>query len=139
MLGIGRKNRPGGDACAVFYTDIAKAEVPARKRQNEPARNRKVDDTPYGGGGGMVLRPEPLFHAVEFVRQAHPAGPDRVVLLSPQGPRLDHGAARRLADYSRVILLCGRYEGFDERVFEILEPEEVSLGDFVLALRDINN
>ena len=81
----------------------------------------------------MILRPEPLFHAVESVREAHPAGPDRGVLLSPQGPRLDHGAARRLAGYSRVILLCGRYEGVDERVRLALADEELSIGDFVLS------
>jgi tRNA (guanine37-N1)-methyltransferase len=94
---------------------------------------RQVDDAPYGGGGGMVLRPEPLFEAVDWIRQRHPAGRDRVVLLTPQGKRFDHGEAKRLAGYDRLILLCGRYEGVDERVHEALADEELSIGDVVLT------
>ena len=96
-------------------------------------RHRVVDDTPYGGGGGMILRAEPLFDAVEWIRERYPAERDRVVLLSPQGARLNHGGAQRLADYERLILLCGRYEGVDERVREALADEELSIGDFVLT------
>lgn len=96
-------------------------------------RHRQVDDAPYGGGGGMVLRPEPFFEAVDWIRSRHPAATDRVVLLSPQGARLDHDRARRLAARERVILLCGRYEGVDERVREGLADEELSVGDVVLA------
>lgn len=95
-------------------------------------RNRQVDDAPYGGSGGMILRPEPLFAAVEWIRSAYPAA-DRIVLLSPQGAPLDHASASRLAGYGRVILLCGRYEGVDERVREALAEEELSLGDAVLT------
>jgi tRNA (guanine37-N1)-methyltransferase len=95
--------------------------------------HRAVDDAPYGGGGGMVLRPEPLWSAVEWIRSRHPAGDERVVLLSPQGPRLDHGVARRLAGHGRLILLCGRYEGVDERVRLGLADEELSIGDVVLT------
>ncbi len=95
--------------------------------------HRQVDDTPYGGGGGMVLRPEPLFRAVEAVRELQPDPPGRVVLLSPQGGRLDHAAARRLAGEERLILLCGRYEGVDERVRQALADEELSVGDVVLT------
>jgi tRNA (guanine37-N1)-methyltransferase len=96
-------------------------------------RHRQVDDTPYGGGGGMVLRPEPLFDAVEWIRQRYPSEDDRVVLLSPQGIRLDCAVARRLARRRRVILLCGRYEGIDERVRDGIVDEELSIGDFVLT------
>lgn len=96
-------------------------------------RQRQVDDAPYGGGGGMVLRPEPLFRAVEWLRGRYPEGGERVVLLSPQGRKLDHAAARRLAGYGRLILLCGHYEGVDERVREGLADEELSIGDLVLT------
>lgn len=95
--------------------------------------HRQVDDAPYGGGGGMVLRPEPFFEAVDWIRRRFPAGSERVVLLSPQGPRLDHGRAARLATHERLILLSGRYEGIDERVREGLADEELSVGDVVLT------
>ncbi len=96
-------------------------------------RNFQVDDTPYGGGGGMILKPEPLFHAVDSIRRDHPEPSDLVVLLSPQGAPLTHDSARRLSGYRRVILLCGRYEGVDERVREGLADEELSVGDMVLT------
>ncbi|MBZ5640376.1 MAG: tRNA (guanosine(37)-N1)-methyltransferase TrmD [Acidobacteriia bacterium] len=95
--------------------------------------HRQVDDATYGGGGGMVLRPEPLFSAVEWIKERYPASPDRVVLLSPQGTRLAHGVAKRLAANERLVLLCGRYEGVDERVREALADEELSVGDMVLT------
>ena len=95
--------------------------------------HRQVDDAPYGGGAGMVLKPEPLFEAVEWIRRTYPATPDRVVLLSPQGRRFDHRRARRLAGLERVILLCGRYEGVDDRVREGLADEEMSVADVVLT------
>ncbi|HEX4825692.1 MAG TPA: tRNA (guanosine(37)-N1)-methyltransferase TrmD [Candidatus Polarisedimenticolaceae bacterium] len=94
---------------------------------------RQVDDAPFGGGAGMVLKPEPFFDAVAWIRERTPAASERVVLLSPQGARFDHEAARRLAGYERVILLCGRYEGIDERVAERLADEELSVGDVVLT------
>ncbi len=96
-------------------------------------RNRQVDDAPYGGGGGMVLKPEPFYGAVEWIRSRYPSASDRVILLSPQGSRLDHAAARRLADHDRLILLCGRYEGVDDRVRGGLADEELSIGDVVLT------
>ncbi|HEX5042821.1 MAG TPA: tRNA (guanosine(37)-N1)-methyltransferase TrmD [Candidatus Polarisedimenticolaceae bacterium] len=95
--------------------------------------HRQVDDAPYGGGAGMVLKPEPLFTAVEWIRRTYPAEPDRVILLSPQGKRFDHRRARGLAGLPRVILLCGRYEGVDERVREGLADEEMSVADVVLT------
>lgn len=96
-------------------------------------KHRQVDDKPYGGGGGMILRPEPFFAAVDWVRREYPATRERVVLLSPQGSRLTHASARRLAGFERLILLCGRYEGVDERVREGLADEELSIGDMVLT------
>ncbi len=94
---------------------------------------RQVDDTPYGGGGGMLLRPEPIYEAVDEIRRRRPASPERIVLLSPQGTRFDQAVARRLASYSRVILVCGRYEGVDDRVRDGLADEELSVGDFVVT------
>ncbi len=96
-------------------------------------KHRLVDDTPYGGGGGMILRPEPFFEAVAWVRREYPATREKVLLLSPQGRRLTHASARRLAGFERLILLCGRYEGVDERVREGLADEEMSIGDMVLT------
>jgi tRNA (guanine37-N1)-methyltransferase len=93
----------------------------------------QVDDTPYGGGGGMILKPEPLFGAVEWIRQRYPAERERVALLSPQGAKLEHASASRLARLDRLILLCGHYEGVDERVREGLADEELSVGDVVLT------
>ena len=93
-------------------------------------KHRQVDDRPFGGLEGMVLMPEPVFKAVESVRE----GPDaRVVLLTPQGRRLDSGLARDLAGRRQVILICGRYEGVDERVGRHLADAEVSIGDYVLS------
>jgi tRNA (guanine37-N1)-methyltransferase len=95
--------------------------------------HRQVDDAPYGGGGGMVLRPEPFFAAVEWIRGKFPEPRGPIVLLSPQGRPLDHAAARRLAGLERLILLCGRYEGVDERVRDGLADEELCVGDAVVT------
>jgi tRNA (guanine37-N1)-methyltransferase len=95
-------------------------------------RHRTVDDRPYGGGEGMVLKPEPIFRAVEACRQAEP-DPGRVVLLSPQGRRFDQAKAKELSLVTRLILICGRYEGVDQRVADHLADEEISIGDFVLS------
>ena len=94
---------------------------------------RQVDDAPFGGGPGMVLKPEPLFEAVSWVRTRFPSSNERIVLLSPQGTPFDHAAASRLATFDRVVLLCGRYEGIDERVRIGLADEEISAGDVVLT------
>ncbi len=96
-------------------------------------KHHKVDDVPYGGGGGMVLMPAPLFAAVEAIRERHPKEPSRTILLCPQGTPYDQEVAKRLARYDRLILLCGRYEGVDERVREHLADEAVSIGDYVLT------
>jgi len=99
-------------------------------------RHQVVDDRPFGGGEGMVLKPEPVFRAVERIREAPPdiAAPERrVVLLSARGPLLNQERAAALARYRQLVLICGRYEGVDERVAEHLADEELSIGDFVLT------
>jgi tRNA (guanine37-N1)-methyltransferase len=98
-------------------------------------RHRTVDDRPFGGGEGMVLKPEPLFEAVEALTGTDPAAGTRttVVLLSASGKLFRQDTARRFAQLDRVILLCGRYEGVDERVAEHLATDELSIGDFVLS------
>ncbi|MCE7869610.1 tRNA (guanosine(37)-N1)-methyltransferase TrmD [bacterium CPR1] len=101
-------------------------------RQWGVGRHRQVDDTPYGGGPGMVLLAEPLFRATEAITALAPERP-RVLLMSPQGPRLDQAAVFRLARESRLLLVCGHYEGLDERYREALVDEEVSIGDYVLS------
>ena len=92
-------------------------------------RHRSVDDQPYGGGAGMVMRPEPIADAVEAIRTADA----RVVLLSPRGPVLNQAKVAEYAAMPHVVLICGRYEGVDERVAEQIADEELSIGDFVLA------
>jgi len=94
-------------------------------------KHKTVDDRPFGGGPGMVLKVEPVVPCVEAVRDRHP-DPGHLVMLTPQGRPLDQAAVERLSNYSRILLLCGRYEGFDERIRLILRPDEISLGDFVL-------
>ncbi len=95
-------------------------------------RHKTVDDRPFGGGEGMLLKPDPLFQAVETVWPQR--SPDqRVILLSAQGARFDQSSARRLSSYREILLICGRYEGVDERVAEHLADEELSIGDFVLS------
>ena len=94
-------------------------------------KHKTVDDRPFGGGPGMVLKVEPLVPCVEAVRPMHP-DPGHLVMLTPQGHRLDQATVERLAEQRRILLLCGRYEGFDERIRAILKPEEISVGDFVL-------
>lgn len=99
-------------------------------------RHRTVDDEPYGGGAGMVMKPAPLADAVaDLKKNASDAGePEpRVVLLSPQGRRLDQSTATELAALGSMILICGRYEGVDERFIEALVDEEISIGDYVLS------
>ncbi len=94
-------------------------------------RHHTVDDYAYGGGPGMVLKPEPLFQAVESLLGAPPQYP--VVLLTPQGRVFQQADAERLAGEERFALICGHYEGFDERISEHLATEELSIGDFVLT------
>ncbi len=90
-----------------------------------------TDDRPFGGGEGMVMKPEPLAAAIRSVRQRFGAG--RVILLSPQGKPYDQAMVRQLATEEHLILVCGRYEGIDERIRETLVDEEISIGDFILT------
>ncbi len=94
-------------------------------------RHHTVDDTPYGGGAGMVMKCEPLFAAVESLREHNSL--ERVVLLSPRGRRLDQNLVRELAQAPDLVLICARYEGVDERVSEALVTDEISIGDYVLS------
>jgi tRNA (guanine37-N1)-methyltransferase len=95
-------------------------------------RHRKVDDRPYGGGPGMIMRAEPIVEAVRAVRgMAEPGG--RLILTSPAGRKFDQSAARELAAEKRLVIVAGHYEGVDERVRLVLEPEEISVGDYVLT------
>lgn len=95
-------------------------------------RHRTVDDRPFGGGEGMILKPEPVFEAVESIWPERGPG-QRVILLSAQGRRFDQRTARELAGLEQILLLCGRYEGVDERVAEHLADDELSIGDYVLS------
>lgn len=94
-------------------------------------RHRQVDDRPFGGKEGMVMKAEPIFAAVESIREGKEDVP--VYLLSAQGKKFDHRMARQMATFARIILICGRYEGVDERVSEYLATEEVSIGDYILT------
>ncbi len=101
-------------------------------RQWAKGRHKVADDYPYGGGPGMVLKPEPVFAATEAVLELAPErGP--VILMTPAGRRFDHGVALELAREQRLVLLCGHYEGVDARVHEHLATDEISIGDYVLS------
>jgi tRNA (guanine37-N1)-methyltransferase len=93
-------------------------------------KHRSVDDRPFGGGPGMVLMPGPVFEAVEAIRQKA-ADPGLLVLLTPAGEPLTQPVVRELAGHQRLVLLCGRYEGFDDRIRLGLQPREISIGDFI--------
>lgn len=93
-------------------------------------KHKKVDDTPYGGGAGMVLMAQPYVDAYESVDKT---GNSITIMLSPQGEPLNDAIVNELAEYEQIILLCGHYEGFDERIRDIIKPKEISIGDFVLT------
>jgi tRNA (guanine37-N1)-methyltransferase len=99
-------------------------------RQWSRDKHHKVDDRPFGGGPGMILQVEPVVECVEAVQALEETG--HLVALSPRGRTLNQTIVEELAGKRRLLLLCGRYEGFDERVFEILKPDEISIGDYVL-------
>ena len=94
-------------------------------------RHHTTDDTPYGGGGGMVMKPGPVFEAVETVLGAVPPCP--VIMLTPQGRVFDQAVAKELSQHEQIALICGRYEGIDERIREHLITDEISVGDYVLT------
>jgi tRNA (guanine37-N1)-methyltransferase len=124
-----------GLAEGVISRGIAKGLLDIRVhdlRDHTADRHRSVDDVPYGGGPGMVMKPEPLVRAVEQI-QATRGPADAVILLSPQGRPFRQAEAGRLSGLSHVVLLCGRYEGMDERVRQLVATEELSIGDYVLS------
>ncbi len=93
-------------------------------------KHRKVDDTPYGGGAGMVLMAQPYVDAYESIRKIENSV---TIMLSPQGSPLTDAVVNELAEFNQIIMLCGHYEGFDERIRDIIKPREISIGDFVLT------
>lgn len=93
-------------------------------------KHKKVDDTPYGGGAGMVLAPQPYVDAYESVNKLKNS---ITIMMTPQGEPFTHEISKELAQYEQVIILCGHYEGYDERIREIIKPREISIGDFVLT------
>jgi tRNA (guanine37-N1)-methyltransferase len=101
-------------------------------RDHTTDRHRTVDDVPYGGGPGMVMKPEPLARAIEEIRSRR-GMPEAVVLLTPQGRLFRQADAVRMSRLSHIVLLCGRYEGIDERVRELVATDELSIGDYVLS------
>jgi tRNA (guanine37-N1)-methyltransferase len=119
-----------GAACQSGRVDLAVHDL----RDWTTDRHRTVDDAPYGGGPGMVMRPEPLVAAIEALAGAKGEGRTaQVLLLSPQGRRFDREFAQTLSRAPHLVLVCGRYEGVDERVIELAVDQEVSIGDYVLA------
>ena len=114
-----------GKAIAGGVIDVRVHDI----RDHATGRHRQVDDESFGGGPGMVMKPEPIFAAVEALEAAGA----RTILLSPAGRRLDQPLARELSGEPRLVLICGRYEGVDERVVEGLPAEEISIGDYVLS------
>jgi tRNA (guanine37-N1)-methyltransferase len=114
-----------GKAIAAGLVDVRVHDI----RDFTTDRHHQVDDVPFGGGAGMVMKPEPVFASVEALAE----GEKRILLLSPAGKRLDQSVVRELAKEPWLVLICGRYEGVDERVVEGLPAEEVSVGDYVLA------
>jgi tRNA (guanine37-N1)-methyltransferase len=124
---------PGPLGVGVVGRAITASEVELQVhdlREHTEGRHRQVDDEPFGGGAGMVLKPEPLIRAVRTVRETEPGV--RCILLSPQGRRFDQGVARELAAEQSVLLVCGRYQGVDQRAREEI-GEELSVGDYVLS------
>ncbi|MCL4686745.1 tRNA (guanosine(37)-N1)-methyltransferase TrmD [Myxococcota bacterium] len=130
-----------GAACSQGVVDLRCHDL----RQWTRDRHRTVDDTPYGGGPGMVMKPEPLVEAIEALAgpKGDPTDPTdatdatsrtaRVLLMSPQGRRLDQARVAAWAQETHLVLVCGRYEGVDQRVIDLAVDEEVSIGDYVLA------
>ena len=116
-------------ACAAGILDIHVTNP----RDYAHDKHRIVDDTPYGGGAGMVMKPEPVFLAVESVPQSSEKTQCRIVLMCPGGASFTQNKARELAQYKNLILICGHYEGIDDRVREHLADETLSIGDYVLT------
>ena len=114
-----------------YYSDILKVSI-GDIRDFSADKHKKVDDKPYGGGPGMVMMAQPVFDCFEHVKKFHQQQ-GRVILLSPQGRKFDQAIATELSDEKRLILIAGRYEGFDERIRIGLDAEQLSVGDYVLS------
>jgi tRNA (guanine37-N1)-methyltransferase len=99
-------------------------------REFAPGKRRQVDDKPFGGGPGMLIMCQPVFDCVEAI-QAQGGSPGRLLMMTPQGRKLDQSLVEELSQEPRLLLLCGRYEGFDDRIREGLKPVEISVGDFI--------
>lgn len=99
-------------------------------RDFAPGKRRQIDDKPFGGGPGMLIMCQPVFDCVEAV-QAQAPSPGKLIMMTPQGRKLDQSLVEELAQEERLLLLCGRYEGFDDRIREGLQPMEISVGDFI--------
>ncbi|MFQ6081760.1 MAG: tRNA (guanosine(37)-N1)-methyltransferase TrmD [Candidatus Aminicenantia bacterium] len=120
-------------SCGVIKKGIDKGIIEIRihnLRDFAKDKHHQVDDRPFGGGEGMILKPEPLFIAVENIREDNNTP---VIFLSPQGKKFNHHMAQELSYFSQLILICGRYEGIDERVIEHLITDEISIGDYILS------
>jgi len=102
-------------------------------RDHTHDKHHTVDDYPYGGGPGMVLKPDPIFEAIEAIKQQINPGEIPIILLTPQGRLFSQQIAQELAPYSHLMLICGHYEGVDERVHEHLATDEISIGDYILS------
>ncbi len=132
---------------SVFSESIIKRAIKKKKieinifnlRDFSSDKHKKVDDKPYGGGAGMVMKPEPIFRAIEYVKSERAIfmgganQKSKVILLTPQGERLTQGLANKLSKLRHLILICGHYEGVDERVRKYLVDLEISIGDYVLT------
>lgn len=105
-------------------------------REFSTNKHQKVDDYPYGGGAGMVLTPQPIFDAVEYAKNQRPSKP-RIILMCPQGETYTQTKAEELAEEEHLIIICGHYEGYDERIRESLVTDEISIGDYVLTSGEI--
>lgn len=96
-------------------------------------KHQVIDDTPYGGGAGMILKPEPIFKAVDVIRSENPSSLMRIVLMTPQGPTFNQAKAEELSKQNHLVFLCGHYRGVDERVIQGLVTDEISIGDYILS------
>lgn len=124
---------------SILKREIKKNTIKVRThniRDYSKDKHHKVDDTPYGGGAGMIMTPQPLFDSIQKVKKLQPryAKTSRpVIYLTPTGKKLDYPLAKKLAGKKGLILICGRYEGIDERIRELCVDEEISIGDYVLS------
>lgn len=119
---------------SIIWREIKKKTINIRFhdiRAYSTERHKKVDDTPYGGGAGMVMTPQPIYDAIKAVKKKNPKAP--VIYLSPHGKVLDYKMAKKLSRKKGLIFLCGRYEGIDERIRDLCIDEEISIGNYVLT------